>query len=103
MAGFREARHLVIQALQSGTYRHEPRADQDTRNLLSVGIVEKEQVVDMMKLCRGNQHETDTHHQDASVETHIFKPLVAGVVWYIKVYFEDPDTIFISVHESDYQ
>lgn len=103
MATFSEARHLVIQALLSGTYQHEERADQITRNLLFAGSVSADEVVDMMKLCRGRHHETDTHHQDASVETHIFKPVVAGVAWYIKVYFEDPDTIFISVHESDYQ
>jgi len=94
--GFRAAKQKVIKALQDGTYLHETsRSAIDVKNLLSTGVVTPNEVCDLLKRSNGNDHSSSPHHNDRSVDVHIIK----REGWYIKFYFLEPDTIFISVHK----
>lgn len=94
--GFKEAKRKVIAALQSGAYQHEAtRSNVDTKNLLLMGLVTAEQICDVLKRCQGQDHQSSPHHQVPSIEVHI----IQRDGWYIKFYFVDPDTVFISVHQ----
>lgn len=98
--GFRDIRKQVIDALNSGAVQHEARGDINDKNLLATGAMTIADVIRLLSRCRGNQHESSPHHQDASIEVHVFKPLDDGTQWYIKLYCIDPDVWFISVHNS---
>lgn len=106
MAGFKEARGKLIQALRDGTYQHYPRTDEEA-NQLMLGNVSDEQVVNMLRVCRGSQYNEEPWHDDDSLNVHIFKPEIGSdtsrVQWYIKAVIKDPDTIIISVHKSRHQ
>lgn len=101
--GFKETRQKVIQSLENGSFQHETRTAIDTKNWLAMGNITASDVVDMLKICRGNQHTTSRHHADRSIELHIIKT-ERPRRWYIKFYFlepEVPETMFISVHPAD--
>lgn len=93
--GFKEAKRKVIAALENGTYQHEARANINTKNLLQVGDVSPEQICAVLRNCQGQDHSSSAHHQVASIQVHVIK----RDGWYIKFYFVDPDTVFISVHQ----
>jgi hypothetical protein len=94
--GFRAAKQKVIKALQDGTYLHETsRSAIDVKNLLSTGMVTADEVCEILKRSNGNDHSSSPHHNDRSVDVHVIK----REDWYIKFYFLEPDTIFISVHK----
>ncbi|WP_349571030.1 hypothetical protein [Azotobacter salinestris] len=93
--GFREAKRKVIAALESGEYSHESRGSIDVKNKLHTGEVSAEQVIDIIGRCRGTDHSCSPHHLDNSIDVHV----IASGSWYIKFYFLDPDTVFISVHQ----
>ena len=116
--GFRETKQRVIQALRTGQFEHEMRANDSTpeKNDLYAGRVTVEEVVQMLLACNGRQYKTAPHHQ-MPCDVHIFSPNHRAVRWYVKVYFlselpadpdlpalEEPgsDTIFISVHPSEH-
>lgn len=58
------------------------------------------EVASILGRSRGNEHATSPHHFDDSIEVHIVKTLHAGQGWYIKWYFLEPDSVFISVHHQ---
>lgn len=93
--GFNDIKTRVITALNNGAYRHEQRNDINVKNLLAMGVVTATEVVDVLKRCRSQHCETSPHHDDQSIDVHVFK----HDSWYVKFYFFDPDTVFISVHE----
>lgn len=94
--GFRAVKRKVIGALLDGTYQHEARrATIDTKNLLFTGQVSPEDVCGLIKRSLGQDHSSSPHHQDGSVLVHVIK----REGWYVKFYFVDPATIFISVHQ----
>ena len=93
--GFKSVQGQVVEALLSGCFLHEARSQIDVKNLLAMGEVSVEDVVKIIKRAKGTEHESSVHHLDASVTVHIIKS--AG--WYIKFYFLEPDTWFISVHK----
>jgi hypothetical protein len=107
--GFRLARKKTIAALQAGPayIQFEDRAVREGKNLLDTGEVTPDEVVALLRLCRGSRDQyTETpHHRDQSIPVHQFKPVQGRVRWYIKVYFLErieglePAT-FISVHKS---
>jgi hypothetical protein len=104
--GFNEAARLTIEALKDGRFQHEPRSLASGKNLLATGDVSADDVVRLIRRCRGDQYEASPHHVDPSLEVNIFKPFAGGVRWYIKSYLVESDeftAFFISVHESDYQ
>lgn len=98
--GFKEARQKAIEALKNGTYQHEARADIDVKNLLQLGSVSTQEVIDILRICGGNHHSASPHHVVDGIEVHVIKAMKSSP-WYIKFYFLDPEIpelMFISVH-----
>lgn len=98
--GFTEIRKTLITCLKTGSYDHEIREDMEDKNLLFSGKVTVEEVIDMALICRGGDHE-ERNHDDTKkkVKVHILAPKEKYKGWYIKFYYLDPHTIFISVHK----
>jgi hypothetical protein len=93
--GWSTVKPKVIRALKDGTFQHEARNAIDTKNLLQMGAVTADDVIQLLKNARGNDHSVSPHHRDPGIEVNIVK----RQGWYIKFSFVDPDTIFISVHQ----
>lgn len=93
--GYREAKRKVLDALARRQFSHEVRGDISVKNLLHIGEVTPEQVISMIKSSGGNDHASSPHHSIAGIEVHVIRCRQ----WYIKFYFVDPDTVFISVHQ----
>lgn len=97
---------MAIHALEEGRVQHEARDEVDDKNLLLTGEVSSEQVVRLLRACRGTQYHCAPHHVAREVDVHVFKPQARLEPkgdrrrWYIKLYFLEPDVWFISVHES---
>jgi hypothetical protein len=104
--GFRRVREEVVRAVAEGRIQHEARDEVNEKNLLLTGEVSPDQVVQLLRACRGTDYTCTPHHWDSSVDVHVFKPRVRLELegdmkrWYIKLYFLEPDVCFISVHES---
>lgn len=95
---FRDAKKQVIACLKTGNIRHESRSELDIKNLLAVGDVDAKDVAAILGRARGNDYKSSSHHSYPSIEVHIVKTKHLGKDWYIKWYFIDPDSVFISVH-----
>ncbi len=93
--GFKQAKEKVLQALASGAYQHEVRRNISEKNKLQTGEVTASFVASLVQRCTGHDHSCKPHHQCAELEVHVLRK--AG--WYIKFYFVDPETVFISVHQ----
>ncbi len=96
--GFKDVRCLLIDALESGHYQHEFRADMESKNLLAIGEVTAEFVADLLRRCRGDQYRSSPYHYDPGVLCHQFTPRLDGERWYLKAYFLSAKAVFISVH-----
>lgn len=99
--GFKNARKTLIEALEEGDYRHEPRAVLSEKNLLAIGEVTEEEVIGILRRTRGYQYSSSPHAWDAEVTVHVFRPVVHGQRWYVKAYFlgsPNASAVFISVH-----
>jgi len=92
--GFKEARRKLLAALASGSYLHEARNEIDVKNKLATGEISAAEVAELVKKSTGNDHSKSTHHADRSITVHV----ISRKGWYIKFYFIDPNTWFISVH-----
>lgn len=95
--GFKDVRTLLVDALHSGRFQHELRADQG-KNLLAVGEVDAGFVANLLQRCAGRDYSCTPHHFDQRVVCHTFKPSHQGYRWYVKAYFLSADAVFISVH-----
>ena len=84
-----------MKALELRAFSHEVRDDIDVKNLLHVGDITPEEVIRLIKSSSGTDHSSSVHHSVKGVEVHVIK----CKKWYIKFYFVDPDTVFISVHQ----
>ncbi|WP_194792374.1 hypothetical protein [Pseudomonas sp. UFMG81] len=93
--GFKAARRDVIAALASGDYLHASRGDIEVKNLLATGEVCAAQVIEVIRTCNGSHYRSSPHHAVASIEVHVLK----RHGWYIKFYFIEPETWFVSVHQ----
>ncbi len=99
--GFRDAKIATVAALKSRDYVHESRPTQAEKNLLAIGDVSPEDVIRLVRRCRGGQYQESPHDADGTVAVHVFKPEVEGERWYVKVYFIGgfgTTATFISVH-----
>ena len=96
--GFKDVKQLVIDCLQMGLVSHEQRNDINIKNLLAIGQVNLDQVVVILGRSRGESYSSSPHHFDQSINVHIVKTRYAGENWYIKWYFVEPNSVFISVH-----
>lgn len=92
--GFSQVKRMILDALANGTFQHEARARIDIKNLLQTGEVSPDAIAEIIKKARGHDHSTSPHHLAPSIDVHVIRH--SG--WYIKFYFVDPDTMFISVH-----
>ena len=97
--GFKDARSDLINCLKAENYQHEDRSDIESKNLLSTGEINAEEVIELAKACNGKNYETSKHHFLPNQEVHILIPTVAKQKWYIKFYFVEPDVWFLSVHK----
>lgn len=93
--GFRFAKEKVLKALADGAYLHEARNAIDVKNLLQMGLVTAEEIAAVIRRCTGAHHTSSPHHWSAEIAGHVLR----RDGWYIKFYFVDPDTVFISVHK----
>lgn len=93
--GFKKAKADVLVALNSGNYLYEIRNKIEVKNKLSTGEITATDVAHLVKKAKGFNHSMSPHHSVPSVLVHTIT--VDG--WYIKFYFIDPDTFFISVHQ----
>lgn len=91
---FKGITHRVIKALEDGTYQHAARTCIKDKNALLTGDISPEQLIAIIGRCNGRHHKSSEHHEFAGFQVHILK----RDGWYIKFYFVDPDTVFISVH-----
>jgi hypothetical protein len=94
LIGFAVAKAKVIESLRNGTYQHELRGAIDVKNALATGEVSATEVINIVQRCNGTHHRSSIHHSYPSIEVHILR----RDGWYIKFYFLEPDTWFISVH-----
>lgn len=90
--GFKEAKRRLLAPLDTGNYQHEVRKGIDTKNPREVSA---QSLAALVLRCGGQHHSSSPHHLIGSVEVHVFK----RDGWYVKFYFIDPETIFISVHQ----
>lgn len=96
--GFRDAKRKVLDCLNNGNVLHEARGDIDIKNLLSTGVVSTSDVVKILAASRGNSYKSSPHHWDSNIEVHIISTTFLEKKWYVKWYFSEPDSVFISVH-----
>ena len=96
MTSFKLIKSQIIASLRAGSYQHEARKDISIKNLLQSGDVSAAYVEELLKNCTNDHLTTSRHHQDSNIDVHII--LKSG--WYVKFYFIDPETIFISVHQE---
>ena len=92
--GFRAVRQAVIEALRTGSFRHEMRDEFDEKNLLGYGMVTVDDVLTIIRSSRGTDYSCSPLHGDPKIACHLLK--TGG--WYVKFCFADPHTVFISVH-----
>ena len=94
--GFKAIKLKVLVALQTGNYQHQARSGAiDEKNLLQSGDVTAQEVIGFLGNCASHHHRSSPHHQIPGIEVHIIRK----DAWYVKFYFLDPDTFFISVHQ----
>ena len=98
--GFKAIKQKVICCLKTGMVHHEQRNNIDIKNILATGVLTCEQVATIISRARGDDYSSSPHHFDNSIDVHIVKTRFAGFHWYIKWYFIDENTVFISVHHS---
>lgn len=92
--GWRIVKSRVLRDLREGRFVHEARNSIETKNKLATGEVSADFVHGLIAGASGLNHRASPHHAHSSVEVHT----VVRAGWYIKFYFLDPDTTFISVH-----
>jgi hypothetical protein len=93
--GYKAAKSRVIKDLLDGNFQHEARTTIDVKNKLLTGEITAVAVAELVKKSNGTEHSCSPHHFDPSIEVHV----LATGGWYIKFYFLDPRTMFISVHQ----
>lgn len=98
--GLRDAKKQFIDALINGRFSAEPREALEETNLLAIGEVTPEFVINLISRTKGKDYYQDCHDLDQSVVVHVFKPQKDQEQWYVKGYFESEDAVFISVHKS---
>ncbi|MCK9504225.1 MAG: hypothetical protein M0Q95_08580 [Porticoccaceae bacterium] len=96
--GYRDVKAQVLSCLRTGDILHESRGDIDIKNLLATGQVTLAEVVEVIGRSRGSDYRCSPHHSVDGVDVHIIQRRHEGVDWYIKWYFVEPTTVFISVH-----
>lgn len=92
--GYTAAKRKVLAALASGRYLHEARDSIEIKNKLATGEISPDEIAEIIRRSTGKHHSMSAHHADPTITVHV----IARNEWYIKFYFIDPETWFISVH-----
>jgi len=92
--GYNDSKKRLLNALDQGLFLHVQRGDIDEKNKLAVGEVSVATIKQLVLNSQGRDYSASQHHQDSSVMVHVIQ--TKG--WYIKFYFLDEITMFISVH-----
>lgn len=94
--GFNAIKSKVIVALKTGNYQHQARSGTiDEKNLLQSGEVTAQEVIGFLSNCTSHHYRSSPHHRIPEIEVHVIRK----DAWYVKFYFIDPNTFFISVHQ----
>ncbi len=96
--GFKAAKTRVLNCLATGHVLHEERNSIDIKNLLATGLISAEEAAQVIGRSSGTNYSCSPHHFDADIGVHVIKTTFWGLNWYIKWYFLDPDSVFISFH-----
>lgn len=88
-------KRAVVEALLAGDFQHFSRRDIDVKNLLAMGAVSPSFVEEVVISSRGMDYVCSPLHGNRRIDCHLIK----SRGWYIKFFFLDPDTVFISVHQ----
>ena len=96
--GFKEAKRQLLECLANGSVLHQQRSDIDVKNLLAMGEISLFEVAGIIGRSRGDNYRSSPHHQIEAIEVHIIETRYCGKDWYIKWYFVEPHSVFISVH-----
>jgi len=96
--GFKDVKKEVINCLNNGLVLHEARNDIDIKNLLKIGEVSNKYVAKILATSKGNEYSCSAHHFDRNIDVHVVKVRNQDRDWYIKWYFTEPNSVFISVH-----
>ena len=96
--GFKAVKAKILECLERGDVSHEQRGDIDIKNLLAIGQVSLDDVAQIIARARGDSYSSSPHHMVPSIDVHIVKTRHGSQDWYIKWYFVDPSSVFISVH-----
>lgn len=96
--GFKDVKRQLVDCLKSGNIVHEQRDNIDLKNLLATGQISVDLVTDIVSQTRGNEHRKSPHHVVSTIDVHVIKTSFQGKNWYIKWYFIEPNSVFISVH-----
>jgi hypothetical protein len=78
--GLTHAKRVVVSALESGNYEHEPRDVMAEKNLLAVGDVSEAEVIALIRAMSGSDYSSSPHDWDREVEVHVFRPTKWGTV-----------------------
>ena len=98
--GFKDVKRKIIHCLNSGMVYHEQRNNIDVKNVLATGVLTNEQVATIIARASGEGYCSSPHHYDSSIMVHVIKTKFTCFHWYIKWYFIDDDSVFISVHNQ---
>lgn len=96
--GFKAAKAQVLECLKNGHVLHEQRNNIDVKNLLAVGDITTDDVAEIILKAQGDDYSSSPHDMDRTIEVHIIKRRISTNNWYIKWYFIEPNSVFISVH-----
>ncbi len=93
---FTEVKDKVTKALTAGMFSHEPLAGSiDEKKKLVIGEMAPEFVASLIKHSTGEDYSRSPHHMAPAIEVHV----IEKNDWFVKFYFLEPDTVFISVHQ----
>lgn len=95
---FREIKWKVIDCLKNGNFECEARREIQLKNLLSTGDISPFDVAALISRASGDNYQVRPYHFESSIDVHIITVTRASVHWYIKWYFTEPGSVFISVH-----
>ena len=97
--GFKEAKSRVLECLNSGHVLHEERNNIDIKNLFATGFISLEEAAQIIGRSKGDGYFSMPHHLDYKIDVHVIKTIFLGQHWYIKWYFLESDSVFISFHQ----
>ena len=96
--GFREAKSRVLECLKTGHVLHEERNSIDLKNLFATGSISLDEAACIIGRSNGDGYFSLSHHFDNTIDVHVIKTMYSNQRWYIKWYFLDSDSVFISFH-----